>query len=76
MGILREFFNGRILINCTVFSLFLSVLFMLRFIYIQHIPFFSQGALQAYIFFVILTFIVLRIFLFILYLLGRREERR
>lgn len=76
MGIIRELFNRRILINCTIFSSFLSLLFMWRFIYVQHIPFFSKDAWQIFLFFMMLTFIVLRVFLFILYLLGRHEDRR
>ena len=76
MGLLREFFSGRILINCILFALPLSVLFTWRMVYVLHIPFFCVDAGQIYLVFVGLTFVVLRIFLFLLYLLGRREERK
>ena len=76
MVILREFFSGLILINCILFALPLSVLFTWRMVYVLHIPFFSADAGQIYLVFVGLTFVVLRIFLFLLYLLGRREERK
>jgi len=45
-------------------------------IYVLHIPFFSKQAGYIYIIFTGITFVILRLFLFLLYLLGRREEKR
>ena len=73
---LREFFSRRILMNCMFFAVPMSVLFTLRMTYVMHIPFFSKEGGQAYLLFVALTFIALRLFLFVLYLLGSREEKR
>ncbi len=49
---------------------------MWRMVYIRDLRFFSAEAGKIYLFFVVLFFVFFRIFLFLLYLLGRREERR
>jgi len=72
MSVLREFFNGRIIINCILFALPISFLFMLRVIYVQDIPFFSMVAGKIFLYLVVMVFVLLRFFLFILYLLSRR----
>ena len=76
MTLLKEFFSPRMLINCIVFSLPMSVLFMWRMVHVLHIPFFSAEAGQIYLIFAGMTFVLLRVLLFILFLLGRREEKR
>ena len=72
MSVLREFFNGRIIINCILFAMPISFLFMLRVIYVQDIPFLSMAASKIFLFLVVMVFVLLRFFLFILYLLSRR----
>ena len=75
MGLIKEFFKKRIFINCLVFSLPISLLFMWRFTYVNHIRFFSADAGQVYLFFVGADFLVFLFAFFILYWLSKRPQR-
>ena len=48
---------------------------MLRVIYVQGISFFSPDAGEIFLFLEVLIFVVLRLFLFLLYLISRRAEQ-
>ena len=71
MSILREFFNWRIIFNCIIFALPIGFLCMWRVIYVQDIPLFSIAAGKIFLYSVIMIFVVLRFFIFVLYLLSR-----
>ena len=75
MGVIKEFFSKRIFINCLVFSIPISALFLWRFIHVQHIPFFSAVSGQIYLFFLIADFLIFLFVFFILYWLSKRPQR-
>jgi len=75
MSIFREFFSGRIILNCILFAIPVSFFCMLRVIYVQDISFFSVEAGKIFLFLVAMLFVALRLFLFLLYLLSRRAEQ-
>ena len=76
MTALKEFFNLRILLNCILFALPVAVLCLWRMVYVMHLPFLSAEAAEAYVCFVLAIFIALRLLLFVMYLLGSREEKK
>lgn len=74
MSHVSEFFNKRVLINCLVFSLPVSLLFLWRFTSQRSIAFFSAEALQIYAFFVVVDYLVILFVFFFLYWLSRRRQ--
>jgi len=75
MSMLKEFFSPRILINCLLFSVVISFVLLWRITYVKGMEIVSEEAAEIYLWLVIITFFVLRIISFLLYLLARREER-
>ena len=75
MGVIKEFFKKRIFINCLVFSIPVSLLFMWRFTHLRNIPFFSATAWQIYLFFVVVDFLIFLFVFFILYWLSQRQQQ-
>jgi hypothetical protein len=74
MTLFEEFFNKRTLINCLVFSLPVSLLFMGRFISQRHIPFFSVDAWKIYTIFVVIDYVIILAVFFVLFLLSKRKQ--
>ncbi|MCF8448619.1 MAG: hypothetical protein K9G49_02005 [Taibaiella sp.] len=74
MNLLKEFFVKRTLINCLVFALPVSLLFLWRFVSLRSIPFFSADALQIYLVFVVLDFLFILFVFFILFWLSKRKQ--
>ncbi|GAA4465122.1 hypothetical protein GCM10023093_16760 [Nemorincola caseinilytica] len=75
MPLLKEFFNRRVLVNCLVFALPLSLLFMWRFTHLRGIPFASAAAGKIYLAFVVVNYIILLLVFFTLYWLSRRRQQ-
>ena len=75
MSLLKEFFSPRILINCAIFAVVISVVLLWRITYVKGMELVSEDAAEIYLWLVVITFLVLRMISFILYLLARREER-
>jgi hypothetical protein len=71
---LKEFFNKRVLVNCLVFALPLSLLFMWRFTHLRGIPFFSAQAGVVYMIFLTVDYFILLLVFFILYWLSSRKQ--
>lgn len=71
---IKEFFNRRVLVNCMVFALPLSLLFMWRFTHLRHIPFFSADAAVIFMIFAAITYFILLMVFFTLYWLSRRKQ--
>ena len=76
MSHLKELINGRILINCTIFALVIGAVILWRVTYVQHTDLISEEAGEMYLTIVVILFLVLRIIMFLLYLLAKREEKR
>ena len=75
MGMIKDVFNKRTLLNCIVFSLPASILFLWRFTYVKEIPFFSVLAAQVYLFFVAANFIIVLLVFIILHWLSNRPQK-
>ena len=73
---LREFFSPRILVNCAIFAVVISVILLWRITYVKGMEMVSSEAAEIYLWLVLITFFVLRMISFFLYLLARREEER
>ncbi len=76
MSHLKELFNGRILINCIIFALVIGAVILWRVTYVQHTDLISEDSMEMYLTIVVILFVVLRIVMFLLYLLAKREEKR
>lgn len=74
MNLLKEFLSRRTLVNCLVFSLPVSLLFLWRFASLRSIPFFSADALQIYLVFVVIDFLFILFVFFILFWLSKRKQ--
>jgi len=74
MKLLKEFFNKRVLINCLVFSVLASLLILLRVVFVKHIPFFSNVAMQVFVFLACVNFVLFRLVFFILFWLSQRRQ--
>lgn len=76
MSMLKEFFSPRILINCAIFAVLVSVILLWRITYVKGMEIVSSEAAEIYLWLVVISFVVLRMISFLLYLLARREEER
>ena len=74
MTLLKEFFNRRVLVNCMVFAIPLSLLFMWRFTHLRSIPFFSKDAGLVFSMFFIVNYTILLVVFFLLYWLSKRKQ--
>lgn len=75
MKALREFFNLATIVKCLVFSMIVSLLYLARFDYVKHVPFFSNQSLKNYIGFTIVNFFLFIIIFLVLFLLARRAQK-
>ena len=75
MKAIKAFLNKSTIVNCLVFALVISILFAWRHTYTREIPLFSLVSFQIYLSFVAVNFLVFLGVFFILFLLGRREEK-
>ena len=71
---LKELFNVRILINCLIFSLIIGGILLWRITYVRGMEMFSAESGEVYLYLVGISFVVLRVVMFVLYLFARREE--
>jgi hypothetical protein len=76
MSLFKEFFNKRVLINCLVFSMPVSLLFMWRFTHLRGIPFFSTVAAQIYSVFVVVDYLIILFVFLLLFWLSRRRQQQ
>jgi hypothetical protein len=76
MSLFKEFFNKRVLINCLVFSMPVSLLFMWRFTHLRGIPFFSTVAAQIYSVFVGVDYLIILFVFLLLFWLSRRRQQQ
>ena len=70
MRFLKELFNLRIILNCLVFAIPVSMLILLRIDYTEQIPLLCQESLEVFLSCILLTFLVVRGMLLILYFLS------
>ena len=76
MSHLKELINGRILVNCAIFAAVIGAVILWRVTYVQHTDIISEESGEMYLSIVLILFVVLRIILFLLYFLAKREEKR
>lgn len=75
MSIVKEFFNRRVLTNCLVFSLPVSLLFLWRFTSLRHLPMSSMLAGKIYLVFVVIDYVIILTVFFLLYWLSKRKQQ-
>jgi hypothetical protein len=74
MSHLKEFFNKRVLINCLVFAVPMSLLFTWRYTHLRHIGAFSSAYFVAFGIFLAIVYLLLLVVFFTLYWLSKRQQ--
>lgn len=72
MKLLKEFFRASTTLKCFIFSLIVSLLYVLRFSYTKNIAFFSKITLTTYVAYTIINFILFLVIFFVLFVLANR----
>lgn len=74
MSHLKEFFNKRVLINCLVFAVPMSLLFTWRYTHLRHIDVLSSAYAAAFCVFLVIVYTILLLVFFTLYWLSKRQQ--
>jgi len=74
MSHLKEFFNKRVLINCLVFAVPMSLLFTWRYTHLRHIGLFSSAYAATLCVFLVIVYTILLVVFFTLYWLSKRRQ--
>ena len=74
MSAVKEFFDTRIKKNCAWYAIPMAILFTWQYRHTRNLPFDGGEAAKTYFAFFVITYIVLMLAFFVLYMIGRSKK--